>query len=81
MCSVFFGFWLSLHCYISVGIHWCTLRSGKPGIALTACRSALSVFFLVVIGLDCVVAAFALAIAFFAMSGQRVGLLVGFNND
>ena len=46
------------------------MRSGKPGIALTACRSALSVVFLVVIRLGCVAAAFTLAFAFFAMASQ-----------
>ena len=53
---------------ISVGIQWCTLRSGKPGIAFTAFLNSLSVLFLVVILTYLVTVAVTLVVAFFAIT-------------
>ena len=53
---------------ISVGIQWCTLRSGKSGIAFTAFLNSLSVLFLVVILTYLVTVAVTLVVAFFAIT-------------
>ena len=53
---------------ISVGIQWCTLRSGKPGIAFTAFLNSLSVLFLVVRLTYLVTVAVTLVVAFFAIT-------------
>ena len=57
-----------MHRDISVGIQWCTLRSGKPVIAFTAFLNSLSVFFLVLRLTYLETVAVTLVVAFFAIT-------------